>query len=47
MNQVPTRVWYSAYGDLTALNIAQNERIRAGLHGQLSGDDEREWVQSL
>ena len=26
MHQVPTRVWYSAYGDLTALNIAQNER---------------------
>ena len=34
VNQVPTHVWYSAYGDLTALNIAQNERIRAGLHGQ-------------
>ena len=42
-NQVPTRVWYSAYGDLTALNIAQNERIRAGLRG----GDVREWVQSL
>jgi hypothetical protein len=47
VNQVPTRVWYSAYGDLTALNIAQNERIRAGLHGDLSGDAERAWVQSL
>ncbi len=34
MHQVPTHVWYSAYGDLTALNIAQNERIRAGLHGR-------------
>ena len=33
VHQVPTRVWYSAYGDLTALNIAQNERIRAGLRG--------------
>ena len=31
VHQVPTHVWYSAYGDLTALNIAQNERIRAGL----------------
>ena len=29
--QVPTHVWYSAYGNLTALNIAQNERIRKGL----------------
>ena len=33
MHQVPTHVWYSAYGRLTALNIEQNERIRAGLHG--------------
>ncbi len=44
VHQVPTRVWYSAYGDLTALNIAQNERIRAGLRG---GSDDRAWVQSL
>jgi hypothetical protein len=47
VNQVPTRVWYSAYGNLTALNIAQNERIRAGLHGKLSAEDELAWVQSL
>jgi hypothetical protein len=47
LHQVPTRVWYSAYGRLTALNVAQNERIRAGLHGDLSSDDERAWVQSL
>jgi hypothetical protein len=47
VHQVPTRVWYSAYGGLTALNIAQNERIRAGLHGTLGGEDERRWVQSL
>lgn len=44
VHQVPTRVWYSAYGDLTALNIAQNERIRAGLRGKAN---ERTWVQSL
>jgi len=43
VHQVPTRVWYSAYDDLTALNIAQNERIRAGLRG----GDEQAWVQSL
>ena len=43
VHQVPTRVWHSAYGDLTALNIAQNERMRAGLRG---GDAEK-WVQSL
>lgn len=43
VHQVPTRVWYSAYGDLTALNIAANERLRAGLRG----GDARAWVQSL
>jgi hypothetical protein len=43
VHQVPTRVWYSGYGDLTALNIAQNERIRAGLRA----GDAQQWVQSL
>jgi hypothetical protein len=47
LHQVPTRVWYSAYGQLTALNIQQNERIRAGLRGNPSDDDVRTWVQSL
>jgi hypothetical protein len=43
VQQVPTHVWYSGYGDLTALNIAQNERIRAGLRE----GDALEWVQTL
>jgi hypothetical protein len=43
VHQVPTRVWYSAYDRLTALEIQQNERIHAGLRG----GDAREWVQSL
>jgi hypothetical protein len=30
-HQLPTQVWYSAYPDLTARNIANNARIRAGL----------------
>jgi hypothetical protein len=47
VHQVPTHVWYSAYGDLTALNIAQNARIRAGLQGELDGDDAKRWVQAL
>jgi hypothetical protein len=42
-HQAPTRVWYSAYEQLTAINIGANERIRAGLRGS----DETEWVQSL
>jgi hypothetical protein len=43
VHQVPTRVWYTAYGGLTALNVRQNERVRAGLRG----GDAHEWVQSL
>ena len=43
VHQVPTGVWYSAYDRLTALEIQQNESIRAGLRG----GDAREWVQSL
>jgi hypothetical protein len=47
LHQIPTRVWYSAYGNLTALNVQQNERLRAGLHGELSDEHERAWVQAL
>ena len=36
-HQIPTQIWYSAYGDLTAVNIANNAAIRAGL----SADDDR------
>jgi hypothetical protein len=45
LHQVPTRVWYSAYGGLTNANIANNTRIRAGSDG--SGNDARRWVQTL
>jgi hypothetical protein len=47
LHQVQTRVWYSAYGRLSAPNVAANERLRKGLHSDLRGDREREWVQAL
>ena len=31
--QVPTQVWYSAYDDLSAVNVENNAAIRAGLAG--------------
>jgi hypothetical protein len=43
LHQVPTRAWYSAYGQLTCANVRNNERIRAGLNG---GSD-AEWAQAL
>lgn len=47
LHQVPTRVWYPAYGRLSASNVAANERLRRGLHRNLSARREREWVQAL
>ena len=44
LHQVPTRVWYSAYGRLSCANIGNNERIRAGLRGEA---DAEQWVRAL
>jgi hypothetical protein len=47
LHQVPTEVWYSAYGRLTSANIANNERIRAGLRGELGREAAARWVRAL
>ena len=47
VHQVPTEVWYSAYVRLTNANIANNERIRAGLRGELGREATERWVQAL
>ena len=44
---VPSQVWYSAYPDLTALNIENNSRIRVGLHGEMSRAEAEEWLQRI
>ncbi len=43
-HQVPTQVWFSAYPDLTAVNIDNNAEIRAGLVGELSDAECEEWL---
>jgi hypothetical protein len=43
-HQVPTQVWYSAYPHLTAVNIANNARVREGLHGTLSRAECERWL---
>jgi hypothetical protein len=43
LHQVPTRVWYSAYGQLSAANVKNNERIRAGLTREPTED----WLRAL
>lgn len=45
--QVPSQVWYTAYGNLTADNIAKNARLRAGLSGELDDDALAAWLRLL
>ncbi len=46
-HQLPTPIWYSAYPDLTAANIQNNSRIRAGLYGHMSPQQAQEWLRRL
>jgi len=47
VHQIPTQVWYSAYEYLTALNIANNAKIRAGLSRNMSETEAEEWLRLL
>jgi hypothetical protein len=47
LHQVPTRVWHSSYGRLSAANIANNERIRAGLQGDADAGEAERWLRAL
>jgi hypothetical protein len=47
-HQVPNHVWYSAYHDLTALNVASNAAVRRGLARRTLSDDEAsDWLALL
>jgi hypothetical protein len=46
-HQIPTQAWYSAYPDLTAINVDANARLRAGLRGDMSESEARAWLQLL
>jgi hypothetical protein len=46
-HQQPVQIWYSAYPDLTAKNLNQNERLRAGLSGRMSAKEAAAWLQLL
>jgi hypothetical protein len=43
--QLPSPVWYSAYPHLTALNIENNARIRAGLSEDMDETATAEWLR--
>jgi hypothetical protein len=43
-HQIPTPVWYSAYPELTAANVASNARLRSGLRGKMNETEARKWL---
>lgn len=45
--QIPTQVWYTAYKEFTAVNVANNAQIRAGLHKDLNQQETEEWLRRL
>jgi hypothetical protein len=47
IHQVPVPVWYSAYPALSAANVENNARIRAGLLGEMSPADAAQWLSLL
>ncbi|HYT81335.1 MAG TPA: hypothetical protein VEQ37_19200 [Actinomycetota bacterium] len=46
-HQLPTPIWYSAYPGLSAANIQNNTRIRAGLYGHMTSKQAQEWLRRL
>jgi len=43
----PTLVWYSAYPQVTALNLKANHEIREGLVGEMNEAAARAWLRNL
>jgi hypothetical protein len=46
-HQVPVPAWYSAYPALSANNIENNAKIRAGLRGEMSPGEAERWLSLL
>ncbi len=46
-HQLPTQVWYAAYNQLSALNIVDNAKIRAGLNGDMTELETQKWLRLL
>jgi hypothetical protein len=46
-HQVPVPAWYTAYPALSAANIGNNARIRAGLRGEMSPAEAEQWLSLL
>lgn len=46
-HQLVAPFWYAGYQGLTALNIENNARVRAGLYGDMDGPAARAWLRRL
>ncbi|MBV9386840.1 MAG: hypothetical protein JOZ78_10480 [Chroococcidiopsidaceae cyanobacterium CP_BM_ER_R8_30] len=46
-HQIVTQVWYTAYPQLTAVNLANNAQIRAGLSKTLNQQETEAWLRRL
>jgi hypothetical protein len=46
-HQLVAPFWYAAYQGLTALNIHNNAKIRAGLYGEMNDTAARAWLRRL
>jgi hypothetical protein len=44
VHQIRTDVWYAAYPGLTAVNIENDARIRAGLSGEMTPTEASIWL---
>jgi Dyp-type peroxidase family len=45
--QIPTQVWYAAYPNLSAVNIGENARLRAGLFAPQNDKQTTDWLRLL
>jgi hypothetical protein len=45
--QIPTQIWYAAYPNLSAVNIANNSKIREGLFAKMTPAQTRVWLGLL
>lgn len=45
--QIPTQMWYSAYPDLSVINVNNNTRIAEGLNQNLTGKDLETWLHRI
>jgi hypothetical protein len=46
-HQIPTQVWYSAYPELSAVNVDNNAELRAGLYGNMSQAEAEAWLRRV